>query len=449
MRTDVSSHEGLPCIREGFLVGGRRATYRHAHADGRAERRADPGRARHAAWASVLRRYWYPVAFTRELAEFPVKRVRAARRVLRALAPAVGPLRDRPGAVPAPEGVDGLRRGRVRRAALPVPRLEVRHRRRVHRPARRARRDQLRATGCGPPPGKVEELGGLIWAYVGPDPAPQLPRFDTYVMDGYRDIGWADLPCNYVQIMENAVDPHHVEWLHGRYFEFMGRHEGFTRPRRSARSTSRSASRRSSGGSSSAGCSRGATEENDDWKVGHPLVFPYNMRVGGGGRAPDADPGADQPDHHPVHALHGAQPGRLRARRPAADPRLPDPGDRRERPARHQLRRGPGHHGVGDAGRDHRPHHRAPGPLRHRRRRCCARCSASRWTRSRSGEDPLGTIREPHERIDLPCEKDKFNAGGAQFALDFCDMGSTRFSPVLDTIKKIHISAAEKIASGR
>ena len=27
-------------------------------------------------------------------------------------------------------------------------------------------------------------------------------------------------------------------------------------------------------------------------------------------------------------------------------------------------------------------------------------------------------------------------------------MGSTRFSPVLDTIKKIHISAAEKIASG-
>ena len=27
-------------------------------------------------------------------------------------------------------------------------------------------------------------------------------------------------------------------------------------------------------------------------------------------------------------------------------------------------------------------------------------------------------------------------------------MGSTRFSPVLDTIKKIHISAAEKIATG-
>ena len=65
-----------------------------------------------------------------------------------------------------------------------------------------------------------------------------------------------------------------------------------------------------------------------------------------------------------------------------------------------------------------------------------------------AGGDPLGTIREPHERIDLPCE-DKFHADGAQFALDFCDMGSTRFSPMLDTIKKIHISAADKIAAER
>jgi 5,5'-dehydrodivanillate O-demethylase len=31
--------------------------------------------------------------------------------------------------------------------------------------------DRVRATA-----GKVEEMGGLIWAYVGPDPAPLLPR---------------------------------------------------------------------------------------------------------------------------------------------------------------------------------------------------------------------------------------------------------------------------------
>lgn len=39
--------------------------------------------------------------------------------------------------------------------------------------------------------GRVEELGGLVWAYVGPDPAPLLPRFDVYVINGFRDIGWA------------------------------------------------------------------------------------------------------------------------------------------------------------------------------------------------------------------------------------------------------------------
>ena len=93
-------------------------------------------------------------------------------------------------------------------------------------------RDRVRATaGQGPGAGRADL--GLRRA----DPAPELPRFDTYVMDGFRDIGWADLPCNYVQIMENAVDPHHVEWLHGRYFEFMGPMRASRRPRRSARST--------------------------------------------------------------------------------------------------------------------------------------------------------------------------------------------------------------------
>jgi phenylpropionate dioxygenase-like ring-hydroxylating dioxygenase large terminal subunit len=66
------------------------------------------------------------------------------------------------------------------------------------------------------------ELGGLVWAYIGPLPAPEPPRFDVFVMDGVRDIGWTELPCNFVQIMENAVDPHHTEWLHSRFFEFMG-----------------------------------------------------------------------------------------------------------------------------------------------------------------------------------------------------------------------------------
>ena len=73
-----------------------------------------------------------------------------------------------------------------------------------------------------------------------------------------------------------------------------------------------------------------------------------------------------------------------------------------------------------------------------------ARCSASRWRGRPRGPRPARHDAEPHERIDLPCEKDKFNAG-TELALAFCDMGSTRHSPLLDTIREDSISAAEKI----
>jgi 5,5'-dehydrodivanillate O-demethylase len=63
------------------------------------------------------------------------------------------------------------------------------------------------------------------------------------------------------------------------------------------------------------------------------------------------------------------------------------------------------------------------------------------------GEDPLGVTREPHDRIDLPCEKNKFDAG-ASFALDFIDMASSRFSPQMDALKKLHIAASEGREAG-
>ena len=50
--------------------------------------------------------------------------------------------------------------------------------------------------------GRAEELGGLIFAYLGPEPAPLLPRWNLLVWeDGLRDIGRALIPCNWLQIM--------------------------------------------------------------------------------------------------------------------------------------------------------------------------------------------------------------------------------------------------------
>ena len=64
----------------------------------------------------------------------------------------------------------------------------------------------------------VELLGGLLFAYMGPLPAPPLPRWDVLVWEhGKR---WVQkhsvLDCNWLQTMENAVDPSHLYWLHGR-----------------------------------------------------------------------------------------------------------------------------------------------------------------------------------------------------------------------------------------
>jgi 5,5'-dehydrodivanillate O-demethylase len=73
----------------------------------------------------------------------------------------------------------------------------------------------------------VQELGGLLWAYLGPEPAPLLPRYDLLVDEpGLRDIGVIDLPCNWLQCMENSVDLSHVDHLHGRYFAYVLRQLG-------------------------------------------------------------------------------------------------------------------------------------------------------------------------------------------------------------------------------
>src|SRR5688572_21781115 len=64
---------------------------------------------------------------------------------------------------------------------------------------------------------RVQELGGMIFAYLGPDPAPMIPRWDLFVMECPKEIGWAVIPCNWLQISENSLDPVHVEWLH-QYF---------------------------------------------------------------------------------------------------------------------------------------------------------------------------------------------------------------------------------------
>ena len=67
---------------------------------------------------------------------------------------------------------------------------------------------------------QVQELGGLIFAYMGPEPAPLLPRWDLYIRpDGFRQIVANWLPCNWLQVMENRGDVGHPFYLHGPAFQ--------------------------------------------------------------------------------------------------------------------------------------------------------------------------------------------------------------------------------------
>jgi 5,5'-dehydrodivanillate O-demethylase oxygenase subunit len=73
----------------------------------------------------------------------------------------------------------------------------------------------------------VQEMGGLIWAYLGPQPAPLLPRWDLFVRpDGFRQIVGHWLPCNWLQVMENRGDLSHGIYLHGRLFQYALEREG-------------------------------------------------------------------------------------------------------------------------------------------------------------------------------------------------------------------------------
>ena len=62
---------------------------------------------------------------------------------------------------------------------------------------------------------KVQELGGVLFVYMGPEPAPLLPRYDVLArQDGRRAMRARIVNCNYFQMIENSVDQNHLKWLH-------------------------------------------------------------------------------------------------------------------------------------------------------------------------------------------------------------------------------------------
>jgi 5,5'-dehydrodivanillate O-demethylase len=61
----------------------------------------------------------------------------------------------------------------------------------------------------------VKTLGGMLWAYMGPLPAPLLPDWEALTRPNvFAQIIISEVPCNWLQCQENSIDPVHFEWNH-------------------------------------------------------------------------------------------------------------------------------------------------------------------------------------------------------------------------------------------
>jgi 5,5'-dehydrodivanillate O-demethylase len=128
----------------------------------------------------------------------------------------------------------------------------------------------------------VQELGGLLWAYLGPLPAPLIPRYDGFVAEGaIRMVGSAVINCNWLQIMENSVDPVHTEWLHGKLYEFIQEKNGVKVA--ISKHHVKIGFDEFEYGIIKRRLLEGQSEDVSDWKDGHPVVFPTILAVGSGG----------------------------------------------------------------------------------------------------------------------------------------------------------------------
>ncbi len=137
---------------------------------------------------------------------------------------------------------------------------------------------------CGVAAYRVEARAGLVFAYLGPQPAPSLPAWEPLMWDNVvRDIAISELLCNWLQCQENSLDPVHAEWLHSFYGEYVQRIQGGVEqsPRiGNLRNHKKIGFDVFEYGIIKRRVIEGFTEEAEDWRTGHPVLFPNILLVG-------------------------------------------------------------------------------------------------------------------------------------------------------------------------
>ena len=238
----------------------------------------------------LMRRYWFPVATNQELAQNPVKSVRL-------LGEQLTLFKDRQGRLGllaqrcGHRSVD-LRHGIPEQEGLRCPYhgwMYDTTGQCIDQPAEdpaHAFKDRVKIAAY-----PVEELGGLIWGYLGPAPAPLLPRWELFAYDNvFRVVGTTDLPCNWLQCQENSVDTVHTEYMHGHFGVYSMERLGIDDPavvsrfqRFKDRHHIKIDFKRNRYGIQKYRITTGQTEEAGSWTIGHPLVFPNYVLIGQSG----------------------------------------------------------------------------------------------------------------------------------------------------------------------
>ena len=131
----------------------------------------------------------------------------------------------------------------------------------------------------------VEEMGGMFWAYIGPgreQAAAAAHRRLRHRRHHPHAAAARSFPANWLQIMENSLDPIHTEWLHGHTYEFIKEQKGQGHKVAISTRHEKIAFREFEHGITKHRLLAGHSEECDDWKIGHPVVFPNILSVGNG-----------------------------------------------------------------------------------------------------------------------------------------------------------------------
>jgi len=189
------------------------------------------------------------------------------------------------------------------------------------------------------------------------------------------------------------------------------------------------------------------TEEDDDWKIGHPIVFPVYLRVGGGGhyqfqiRVPIDDT-------HTSHFWYSAYRPEGAGDVPPQDSvpvfevpwQRPDGGFLDDFVDGQDIMAWATQGAIADRSHEHLGKSDL-GVIMLRR------VLQEQLDLVEEGGDPIGVIRDPAQnvQIDLPQEKKKFGTGEA-FRKEFLSMGQGRYSPiageVLDWFERVESAEA-------